>query len=130
MSGIAQFVADRGVEALAEWCNQGYAFLNKYDAYLSNSLQIPQSIKKTSIKPSGTVSLLAGATPGVHFPHSKHYIRRVRLGKNSNLIEPMIRKGYKVEQDVMDSGTLVVEIPVSLGENIRTLSEVSMWEQL
>lgn len=30
----------------------------------------------------------------------------------------------------MDSGTLVVEIPVSLGDEVRTLSEVSMWEQL
>ncbi|TNV81931.1 hypothetical protein FGO68_gene2829 [Halteria grandinella] len=130
MSGIAQFIADKGIHNLVDWCNKGYDFLNKYDAHLSKSLHIPESIKKTSIKPSGTVSLLAGATPGVHFPHSRHYIRRVRLGKNSNLVESMIKTGYKVEQDVMDSGTLVVEIPVSLGDKVRTLSEVTMWEQL
>jgi hypothetical protein len=128
MSGIAQFVADKGINSLVDWCNNGYDFLNKYDAYLSGSLRIPESIKKTSIKPSGTVSLLAGATPGVHFPHSRHYIRRVRLGKNSNLVESMVKTGYRVEQDVMDAGTLVVEIPVSLGDKVRTLSEVSMWE--
>ena len=77
--------------------------MRKFDEHLSlNVLKIPQSIKITSIKPSGTVSLLAGATPGVHFPHSRHYIRRVRLGKNSNLVEPMIKAGYHVEEDVMD----------------------------
>ena len=85
----------------------------------------------TSIKPSGTVSLLAGATPGVHFPHSRHYIRRVRLGKHSNLLKPLLEAGYPVEEDQMDkTNSLVVEIPVSLGKNIRTLNEVSLWEQL
>ena len=85
----------------------------------------------TSIKPSGTVSLLAGATPGVHFPHSRHYIRRVRLGKHSKLLKPLLEAGYPVEEDQMDkTNSLVVEIPVSLGKNIRTLNEVSLWEQL
>ena len=82
MSGIAQFVSTRGIDNLVKWCDQGYKFLRKYDEYLSDELlKIPRSLKITSIKPSGTVSLLAGATPGVHFPHSKYYTRRVRLGK-------------------------------------------------
>lgn len=130
MSGIAQFVSQRGVHSLVEWCNKGYSFLKKYDEHVSdNLLKIPRSIKITSIKPSGTVSLLAGATPGVHFPHSKYYIRRVRLGKHSNLVKPMLEAGYHVEEDEMNrENSLVVEIPVSLGENIRTLNEVSLWE--
>lgn len=82
MSGIAQFVSTRGIDNLVKWCDQGYEFLRKYDEYLSDELlKIPRSVKITSIKPSGTVSLLAGATPGVHFPHSTYYTRRVRLGK-------------------------------------------------
>ncbi len=117
---------------MVDWCNKGYSFLKKYDEHISdNLLKIPRSIKITSIKPSGTVSLLAGATPGVHFPHSKYYIRRVRLGKQSNLVKPMLEAGYHVEEDEMNrENSLVVEIPVSLGENIRTLNEVSLWEQL
>jgi ribonucleoside-triphosphate reductase len=92
-------------------------------------LKIPESIKITSIKPSGTVSLLAGATPGVHFPHSRHYIRRVRLGKYSNLVKPLLEAGYPIEEDQMDkANSLVVEIPVTLGNNIRTLNDVSLWE--
>ena len=43
----------------------------------------------------------------------------------------MLEAGYHVEEDQMNKdNSLVVEIPVSLGENIRTLNEVSLWEQL
>ncbi|CDW79181.1 ribonucleoside triphosphate reductase [Stylonychia lemnae] len=132
MSGIAQFIGTRGVHELVNWCDQGYSYLKKYDSYLSKELfKIPESIKITSIKPSGTVSLLAGATPGVHFPLSANYIRRVRLGKSSHLIQPLLQAGYHIEDDQMDKQhTSVVEIPVSLGDNIRTLKEATMWEQL
>ena len=30
--------------------------------------------------------MLAGATPGIHFPDSRYYIRRMRLGIGSNLV--------------------------------------------
>ena len=43
----------------------------------------------------------------------------------------MIEAGYHVEDDEMDrEHSVVVEIPVSLGDSIRTLNEVSLWEQL
>ena len=58
-----------------------------------------QSIKITSIKPSGTVSLLAGATPGIHFPQSSEYIRRVRLSSYSDLLAPLEEAGYVIEDD-------------------------------
>ena len=132
MSGIAQFVSERGIDSLVNWCNKGYDFLRSYDNHLSTQvLKVPPSIKITSIKPSGTVSLLAGATPGVHFPLSQNYIRRVRLGKNCHLVEPLLRAGYPIEEDKMDkANSLVVEIPVTLGNKVRTLKDVSMWEQL
>ena len=74
MSGIAQFVNERGLNSLKEWCENGYDALCEYDKEFSHWLKIPESIKKTSIKPSGTVSLLAGATPGIHFPISEYYV--------------------------------------------------------
>ena len=67
------------------------------------------------MKPSGTVSLLAGATPGIHFPHSNFYIRRIRLAEGSELLKPLEEAGCKIEDDKMSKGTKVVEIPVALG---------------
>jgi len=55
----------------------------------------------------------------------------MRLGKDSNLVAPLEKAGYKIEPAFgSEETTLVVEIPVDLGEGVRTLDDVSMWEQL
>ena len=131
MSGIAQFIANRGVGALKDWMDEGYDHIQKLDKEYSDWMAIPRSIKTTSIKPSGTVSLLAGATPGIHFPESRYYIRRMRLGIHSNLVPALEKAGYKIEPAFgSEDTTCVVEIPVDVGEGVRTLDSVSMWEQL
>lgn len=132
MSGIAQFLSKYDLHTLKEWSQKGYAFLQKIDEKISTLFGINKSIKITCIKPSGTVSLLAGATPGVHFPESQYYIRRVRFMKNTALYGALIKAGYKIEEDCYskDNQAMVVEIPVSVGTNVRTIKEVSMWEQL
>ncbi len=131
MSGIAQFVSSKGLHTLRTWCEEGYKALEKYDTTYSDWFAIPKSIKKTSIKPSGTVSLLAGATPGVHYPESVYYIRRMRLSKHSDMIQPLKEAGYKIEPCFgSEDSTVVVEIPVKIGDNIRAVKDVSIWEQL
>lgn len=131
MSGIAQFITDRGIQELKTWCEEGYKTIRYYDEIYSDWLAIPKSIKVTSVKPSGSVSLLAGATAGIHYPESNFYIRRIRLSKFSDLIAPLKEAGYKVEPVVgQEDSTVVVEFPVSLGKNMRTIKDVSMWEQL
>jgi len=65
MTGIVQFIGKHGLDNFKVWCEDGYSFLKKYDKDISKVLKIAESIKITSIKPSGTVSLLGGATPGI-----------------------------------------------------------------
>lgn len=131
MSGIAQFVSARGLGELKAWCHAGYDCLKALDGEYSSRFRVPMSIKRTSIKPSGTVSLLAGATPGVHYPIARHYLRRVRLPKNSELVSCLERAGYDVEVAVgSEETTVVVSFVVDSGEGVRKVSEVSMWEQL
>lgn len=130
MSGIVQFVGSRGIHEFRKWCEEGYKKLEYYDSVYSDWLAIPKSIKKTSIKPSGTVSLLAGATPGLHFPENVYYIRRMRLSKHSNLLAPLKEAGYKIEPCFgSENSTVVVEFPIKIGDNIRPVKEVSIWEQ-
>lgn len=130
MSGIAQFISHKGMGELQRWCDKGYTEIQTIDKELSERFAVPQSIKTTSIKPSGTVSLLAGATPGMHFPFARHYIRRVRFAANSDLLPAVRAANYPIEPAVGDPHTVVVEIPIDAGANIRTVSEVTMWEQL
>lgn len=130
-SGIQQAVAKLGIEQYRQWCEAGYQTVRYYDDVYSEWLTIPKSVKVTSVKPSGSVSLLAGATPGMHWPENKTYIRRMRLSKWSDLITPLQAAGYHIEPAFgSEDTTLVVEIPVKIEENVRTVAQVSMWEQL
>ena len=130
MSGIAQIIDQYGIEDLKKYCEVGYKKLRYYDDVYSDWLCIPRSIKVSSIKPSGSVSLLSGCTPGIHFPESSIYIRRMRLAIFSDMVEPLRNAGYPIEPAFEDpKGTLVVSVPVKV-EGVRKLSEISMWEQL
>jgi adenosylcobalamin-dependent ribonucleoside-triphosphate reductase len=130
VSGVAQFITKRGMEELRKWLETGYDTIQEWDKMYSDWFAVPKSIKTTSVKPSGTVSLLAGATPGLHYPESRFYIRRMRLSNQSELIEPLKRAGYNVEPAFgSEKSTVVVEVPVDVGEGIRTAAELSIWEQ-
>jgi ribonucleotide reductase alpha subunit len=129
-SGIQQTIAKLGIEEYRQWCEAGYDTIQRYDKVYSEWFAIPRSIKTTSVKPSGSVSLLAGATPGMHWPEAKTYTRRMRLSINSDLIGPLLDANYTVEPCVGDPSSVVVEIPVKIEDDVRTVGEVSMWEQL
>jgi len=129
VSGVAQFIEERGLNELKTWLNEGYDIIQQYDEIYSEWFAVPQSIKTTSVKPSGTISLLPGVTPGMHYPEANHYIRRVNVSKDSNLIDPLRKAGYHIEENITDSSSYIVEIPIEI-KGVRPLKDVSMWEQL
>ena len=130
VSGIAQFITYKGIDELKTWLMDGYNVIQDWDKVYSEWFATPRSIKTTSVKPSGTVSLLAGATPGLHYPESRLYIRRIRLSKYSPLLKPLEASGYKIEPAFgSEDTTVVVEVPVDVGKGIRTSKELSVWEQ-
>ena len=131
VSGIADFLGKHNLEELRQWLDEGYHTVQRWDEVYSNWFCIPRSIKTTSVKPSGTVSLLAGATPGMHFPESRIYIRRMRMSKNDPLAIPLRAAGYSVVPAIgQEDTTVVVEMPIKLADGVRVQSEVSMFEQL
>lgn len=129
MSGIVNGIDKFGIDEFKRFCNEGYEAIKNYDIIYSDWLAIKESIKKTSVKPSGTVSLLPGVLPGMHWPEDLFYIRRITISKFSPLVEFCKNKGYKVENSVTDSNSVKVEVPVKIEGNIRTVDEVSIWEQ-
>lgn len=126
LSGIQQFLSmhNDSENKLQKWCDTGYQELKRYDTILSKEYSVNESIKITSIKPSGTVSLLAGATPGLHMPISRYYIRRVRIPKSSVLSDVLRAAGYEVEGDVYDTNAEVVSFPLDSGKNVTTLAQI------
>lgn len=129
VSGLAHFAEMNGWTELRTWLDKGYEEIEILDNRYSEWLGCRSSIKTTSVKPSGTVSLLFGVTPGVHWPTADVYIRRMRFASNDPLIKALERAGYKSEPDVMDpTHSVVVELP-TVGPEVRTEREVSMWEK-
>ena len=118
VSGVAQFVTNRGLDEFKNWLENGYDVIQDWDKVYSDWFAIPKSIKTTSVKPSGTVSLLAGATPGLHYPESRFYIRRVRVSKHSELIEPLKKEGFKIIEQlgVLSRGAILYHTPGNEGE--------------
>src|SRR5690606_40354201 len=89
MSGQADFMDNHGVTTLRTWMDEGYQTVQRYDEIYSEWLCVRPSIKKTTVKPSGAVSILAGESPGAHWaPGGEFFLRRIRFGKD----DPMVRR--------------------------------------
>jgi intein/homing endonuclease len=129
MTGIIQAIQKFGRRTFLKGCNKGYEYINELDKKYSDWLCIPRSIKMTTVKPSGTVSLLSGATPGIHYPQSEYYIRNIRVMDTSPLVEMCRRAGYPVEPDKMSPNTQVVSFPVKERGFVKAKKDVTIWEQ-
>lgn len=129
-SGVVQAFAKHGRREVYDWCDKAYDRVQGMDEEYSNWLCIPRSVRMTSIKPSGTVSLLNGSTPGIHFPESEYYIRRIRFSNTSDMLDHLRKAGYNMEPDAYSPNTTVVEFPVQEPYFEKSKKDVSMWEQL
>jgi hypothetical protein len=116
-------------KVLQDFCDAGYSEIRRWDDIYSEWLCVQRSLKVTSVKPSGTISLLAGVTPGIHYPEAKTYWRRVRLSSSDKLIPELIKAGYHVEQSVTDVGTMIVKFAIT-DERIESTDKISIWQQV
>ena len=130
LTGIASFADTRGMPALRDWMDSGYNKIRGYDKKYSEWLCVRESIRVTTVKPSGSVSLLSGATPGVHWgPGGAFYLRAIRFGNTDPMLYLLKTAGYKVEADLVSANTSVVYFPVA-SEHLRSEKDVSLFEKI
>ena len=129
-SGVVQAFNKHGKRQMFEWCDMAYDHVQELDKHYSNWLCVPRSVRMTSIKPSGTVSLLNGSTPGIHFPESEFYIRRIRFSSDSPLLDSLAEAGYYIEDCKYSPNTKVVEFPIHEAHFKKGKKDATMWEQL
>jgi len=118
-----------------EWLDACYKELRKFDKEWSKERGWNRSIKLTTIKPSGTLSLLGGSTPGVHPAYSKYYIRRVRMSSNDKLVQYCRDLGYHIEYALNFDGsenhdTVVVEFPCETPDGALFADDMGVIKQL
>jgi len=131
MSGVANFADLRGLPVLRTWMDEGYKTVQTYDKSYSEWLGIRESIKTTTVKPSGTVSILAGESPGVHWtPGGKYFLRTIRFGNNDPMLPLFKMANYRVEPaSESPTTTSVVFFPVK-SMSVRSEREVSIYEKM
>lgn len=99
-----------------------YRSVRTTNAEHAEQLDANPSIKVTTVKPSGTISLLMGVSPGQHYHWAPYMIRRVRMSVQAPLVPVLIECGYNVEPAIQgfdpdgsyvyNYNTVVVEFPV------------------
>ena len=138
-------VSITGERQAPEWLNEDaqdecYNHLKDVDKEFSQVLgkaldqTIPLSIRMTTIKPSGTSSLLSGVSPGIHPEFAAFYIRRIRMSSDDTLVARCHEAGYHVEparrfDGQNDITTSVISFPIkSRGGTVA--ADVTAIEQL
>jgi adenosylcobalamin-dependent ribonucleoside-triphosphate reductase len=130
LTGIAAFADEHGLPTTREWMDEGYTTIRKYDHQYSEWLCVRESVRVTTVKPSGSVSLLSGATPGVHWgPGGEFYLRAIRFGNQDPMLHLFKAAGYKIEDDLVSANTSVVYFPVASGHK-RAEKQVSLFEKI
>ena len=122
-------------EEQQSWLEETYKELREFDVHYSKEKGFPPSIKLTTVKPSGTLSLLSGVTPGAHPGYSHYHIRRIRMASDSALVQVCKQNGYKIEfqrnfDGSDDTNTVVVEFPCKFPENTIVSKDMKALEQL
>jgi ribonucleoside-diphosphate reductase alpha chain len=130
VSGVADWLDSTSVSHVFDALNRGYDIVKAANRKLARDAGVAESIRVTTVKPSGTVSLLAGVSSGMHFPIGGHALRRVRISSDSPVANLLVEAGIPHEPDVVSDHTTVFEFPLRYGEGkTRGQKHVSVFEQ-
>lgn len=96
-------------------------------------LGINPAARTTTVKPSGTSSLVLGCSSGIHAWHNDYYIRRIRIGKNEALYTYLVEALPElVEDDTFNPNGAVLSFPQKAPEGavLRTEPPIELLERV
>lgn len=129
-SGVADFVDAHGMAELRSVLDDGFNYVLKLDKKYSEWLCIRESIRHTTMKPSGSISILAGSSPGTHWtPGGEYFIRRITFAKSDPLFQQLLDSGYEHETLDHDPNSAVILFPIH-SKSKRASSDVPAWEKI
>ena len=125
LGGVCDF--DWTEDLLALWARVVREAANEY----ADELGVARPLTTTTVKPSGTISLLCGSSPGMHAPFSEYYIRRTRHATNDPMTESLMEAGVSCEPDQYDSSgkTLVFTFPMKAKHTRVTTQSETLRDQ-
>jgi len=118
------------------WLSDLYEYLREYDKEYSKKIGVDTSVKLTTIKPSGTLSLLSGVCSGAHPGIYQYFIRRIRIGSsNTQLINLAKQNNYHIEYQrnfdgTEDKNTQIIEFPCRYPDGTVLAKDMTAIDQL
>jgi ribonucleoside-diphosphate reductase alpha chain len=104
------------------------------NARVAELIGINKSARCTTVKPSGTSSLVLGTSSGIHAWHNDFYIRRIRVGKNEAIYTYLsIYHPELLEDDFFrPHDTAIISIPQKAPDNsiLRTETALDLLERV
>jgi ribonucleoside-diphosphate reductase alpha chain len=128
LSGVTDWIDKIGATCVTNYLRKGYKVVKDVNSVLNKEAGVPEAIRVTTIKPSGTISQLVGVSSGMHFPTFNYAIRRVRVGNSTPICQVLKDSGIPNEPDQFSAGTTVFSFPINQGST-RPATSVSAWEQ-
>ena len=98
------------------------------NAIIAKQIGINASARSTTIKPSGTSSLVLGTSSGIHAWHNDYYIRRMRVGKNEAIYTYLLINHPELVEDeyFRPHDTAIITVPQKAPENSILRHEVAL----
>jgi ribonucleoside-triphosphate reductase len=123
VSGVADWIDSTPFSRIHRWLDDGYDVVRHFNFQLAQDAGVPPSIRLTTIKPSGTVSLLPWVSPGMHHPVKSRFIRRVTFRMSDPVVERLIQAGVPYEPLATDpTGSYSFQFPMESANKGKTRS--------
>lgn len=91
------------------------------------SIGINKASRVTTVKPSGTTSLVVGSSSGIHAWHNDYYLRRMRFSLNEPVYQYLAKElPQLVEKDERDPRTGIIAIPQSAPDGATYRTETAL----
>ena len=113
---------------------QAADLVKETNAIIAKQIGINASARCTTIKPSGTSSLVLGTSSGIHAWHNDYYMRRIRVGKNEAIYTYLLINHPELVEDeyFRPHDTAVISVPqkAPAGSIFRTESAMDLLERV
>lgn len=94
---------------------------------VANLIGINEALRMTTVKPSGTSSLVLGCSSGIHSWHAPHYIRRLRVNKDEPIYSYLVKNHPElIEDDFFKSTDAVISVPIKAPEGALFRNETAL----
>jgi ribonucleoside-diphosphate reductase alpha chain len=122
-----------------DWLSTAGRIVSTVNEDIANKIGVKPAARTTTVKPSGTSSLVLGSSSGIHAYHNTYYIRRMRFGKDEAIykyllgIIPQLCEDEKfrpntmgvlsIPQKAVDGAVIRTESPIELLERVKTYNQ-------